>query len=73
MDRGSGYQQRWFDTPETLNEKYQMALRNGVRGFGMWYMDSVKYPLNENPITQKFWDVMVDAAKTPVDSENEAF
>ena len=21
MDRGSGYQQRWFDTPETLNEK----------------------------------------------------
>jgi len=73
MDRGSGYQQRWFDTPETLNEKYQMALRNGVRGFGMWYMDSVKYPLSENPMTQKFWNVMVDAAKTPVDSENEAF
>ena len=21
-------------------KKYQMALRNGVRGFGMWYMDS---------------------------------
>ena len=33
-------QQRWFDSPDTLVEKFDMANSLGVKGFGMWYMDA---------------------------------
>ena len=40
-----------------------MALKKGVRGLGMWYADSLAYPLHKNPESKGYWDMMAHYAK----------
>lgn len=57
------YRQRWFDTPDTLAEKYKMAISHGLVGLGMWSCDLIDYPLSSNPLSKKYWDQIAAYAK----------
>ncbi|ESO97904.1 hypothetical protein LOTGIDRAFT_209107 [Lottia gigantea] len=40
QDSGNDYQ-LWFDGPQSLKLKYLLAVKNGLRGVGMWNADSL--------------------------------
>merc|ERR1711935_1270632 len=63
---GQKLQQRWYDSPGTLDEKFRMARSLGVSGFGMWYMDAVKYPVDKYPLSAAYWQSISRAARTPL-------
>jgi spore germination protein YaaH len=51
---GGGWHQVWYDDPESLAHKYQLALDQDLAGVGMWVIDSAgMYP--------ELWDGLVDA------------
>ena len=47
----------WFDNPESLTLKYQMAADMGLRGVGMWNLDTVTYNSQDPVVRQQTNDM----------------
>lgn len=54
----NGSFQIWFDNPESLARKYALVRELGLRGTGMWNVDSLDYAATQGPRareTQAMW------------------
>ncbi len=66
--------QVWYDDPESLAAKYELAGRLGLRGVGMWNLDTLNYVSNDSEVTeqtQKMWqtlDAFLDTSPAPAPS-----
>ena len=50
--------QVWYDTPETLWRKYQVARGAGCRGVGFWTADQVSYYADGGRRARAMWDAL---------------
>ncbi|XP_035689824.1 di-N-acetylchitobiase-like [Branchiostoma floridae] len=59
--------QMWFDDPVSLQYKYGWALKQGLRGVGMWHGDTLDYVTSDPEVkdqTQAMWDCLPQYHKT---------
>ena len=46
MTAGNTLNQMWYDDPQSLVVKYQLAVDKGLRGISVWHIDAVPYTTN---------------------------
>ncbi|XP_078572274.1 di-N-acetylchitobiase-like [Branchiostoma floridae x Branchiostoma japonicum] len=61
FQEGGMTHQMWFDDPVSLQYKYGWALKQGLRGVGMWHGDTLDYATSDPRVkeqTQAMWDCL---------------
>uniref|UniRef100_H2YC17 GH18 domain-containing protein n=1 Tax=Ciona savignyi TaxID=51511 RepID=H2YC17_CIOSA len=59
------YHQYWYDDPESLRIKYELALSLNLRGLGMWTAEMLDYSSTSVAVktqTKNMWDMIVEYA-----------
>ncbi|CAH1237826.1 CTBS [Branchiostoma lanceolatum] len=61
FQEGGQTHQMWFDDPVSLQYKYGWAVKQGLRGVGMWHGDTLDYTTSDPKVkeqTKQMWDCL---------------
>lgn len=63
-----------YDDPESLSIKYKMAAKHGLRGVGVWHLDTLDYVSRDPKVvdqTEAMWGALSDFIEAS--KKNETF